>query len=330
MNKIVKNIILFGLTAILLAFSLRNLELAELKEEWANTNYWLLFFTSLIAMLSHLSRAERWKLILTPMGYKVNTKNSFYAVMTGYFINLAIPRGGELSRCVSLKKTDNVPVDKSLGTVVAERIVDLIFMLLLIGVTLVVEFKKLTFILSDLYLNVKKALLSISNTSIIILFLSLFLLVALLFSLYKKGKFDSFFQKGRKFLIGLKEGVLSLLKLEKFGLFMLHSLLIWILYFLMTYYGMKSFPSIKHLGLLPSLTVFVASSIAMTIPVPGGTGTYHKIIPPVLLLYTVAEVDGLNFATIFHLWQTLTIILVGSICFVLANINSKNANSESI
>jgi len=329
MNKTIKNILLFSFTAVLLWFSLKNLELSKLKEAWQETNFFLLTLTSFIAIFSHVIRAERWKLMLTPLGHKVSLKNSFYAVMIGYFVNLAIPRGGELSRCVSLKKSDNVPLEQSLGTVLAERIIDLVFMLLLIGVTLLIEFKKIMTIMYDVYGGLQEKIASISLAFVLIFLFSFIFFLAILFYLYKKGTFDRLFQKVKGFLIGLKEGIFSLFKLRKISLFMLHSIVIWVSYYFMTYYGMKAFPSVAHLGASPALTIFVAGGIAMIIPLPGGTGSYHTIIPTVLLLYAISPTDGASFATIFHLWQTLTIILVGSICLLLGQVKSKSTGLES-
>ena len=110
---------------------------------------------------------------------------------------------------------------------------------------------------------------------------------------------------------------------------MFHSVVIWILYYYMTYLGLMAFPFTSQLSLLAVLTIFVAGGIALTIPLPGGTGSYHTIVPAALLLYSVSSDDGASFATIFHLWQTLTIIVVGSICLILGQIRSKNATSQS-
>ena len=327
MNKIIKNILLFSFTGILLWFSLKDLKLEKLKEAWQDTDILLLTFTSILAILSHVIRAERWKLMLSPIGYKTSVVRNFYAVMIGYFVNLAIPRGGELSRCVSLKETDDVPVQVSLGTVVAERVVDLFFMLLLLGVTLLVEFEKIMLIITDMYRLMGKMIKTIPSYYVYLIIVGVLAICGILFYLYRRGSFDALFSKGKNFLIGIKQGMSSLFKLEKMGLFIIYSVLIWILYYSMTYFGMKAFPSTSHLTILAALTLFAASGIAMTIPLPGGAGSYHTIIPAVLLLYSVSSTDGAYFATIFHLWQTLTIIAIGSICLILGQIKSKNATS---
>ncbi|MFK7899842.1 MAG: lysylphosphatidylglycerol synthase transmembrane domain-containing protein [Cyclobacteriaceae bacterium] len=329
MKKKLKNILLFSFTGALLWVTLSNLPFEKLKSDWEQTNIFYLILSSIVAVISHILRAERWKLLLKPLGYTTDLLTNFYAVMVGYFINLAIPRGGEVSRCISLFGMKKVPVNTSLGTVVAERVVDLSFLLTLFGISFLVEFEKLYTFFSDLLSKKAKESDSTGISSLTIVGVVALVGVIVIYILWKKGKLNAFIAAALDFLKGLKEGILSIFKLEKRVLFIVHSLLIWISYFLMTYLGFLAVPSTENLSLLACLTLFVAGGVAMSLPLPGGAGTYHAIIPAVLVLYGIKFEDGLSFATIFHLWQTLTIILIGSISLLLSQLKTKQHDTTT-
>ena len=327
--KIVKTSALFFVTAFLLWLSLKDLPFVKLKQDWNNTNLFYLSVSSFILIFSHILRAERWKLMLTPLGYQTKLATNFFAVMVGYFINLAIPRGGEVSRCISLYRMDKVPINTSLGSVVAERVIDLMLLFILLGITLLLEFQKLVDFFSSL-LSKKSDLhnTGFNFNTFIFGFIAVVVLttIAILY-LWKTHKLAFIFEKIKAFLGGLKEGMMSIFKLEKRLLFLIHSLLIWFCYILMTYYGYKALPVTQDFRMVAILTVFVAGAVAMSLPLPGGTGTYHAIVPAALLLYGINLTDGLSIVTIFHLWQTLTVIIIGAISFILSQVKTRNATS---
>ncbi len=312
-------------TVFLLWFSLKNIEAPPgqskfdfIRGTWEQADKFLLTLSALVAVLSHLVRAERWRLMLKPIGYPVGLLQSFFSVMVGYFINLVIPRGGELSRCLNLFRLHKVPVETSAGTVVAERLIDVIFLLFFISTSFLVQYDKLTALLSD-FLEKRKAVQAGGGTSYVV-WAGIALLLALLglvFFLIRTGRLNTVGAKLEVIWTNLKKGLLSVFTLEKKGLFLFYSLAIWVLYFLMAWFVMLAFEETRILGLGASLTVFTLGSIAMAMPLPGGTGSYHVLVPAGLnLFYGLALEKALGFTIVFHAWQTFVLIVFGLLSLV--------------
>jgi uncharacterized protein (TIRG00374 family) len=303
------------LTALLLWLSLRGLTLGEgenksdfLWTAWQNSNKGYLGLMALVAILSHLLRAERWRMLLVPSGNKVGLTNSFLSLMIGYLVNLAVPRGGEVSRCYNLYKLEKTPVEVSFGTVVVERMVDVICLLLLIAFSFFAEWQKLKKFIDTLNFSSGEGF-SISPWMIVV-FLGVIVFAAAIFFLRKNKKL-------LKIIEGFKEGLLAIFKMQNKGLFIAYSLGIWLLYFLMSYLVIKAFPETEDLGFSAVLTLFAVGSIAMAAPLPGGAGSYHTLVPLALvMLYNLPQADAVAFVFIFHGWQTILMILMGVLSLI--------------
>ena len=265
-----------------------------------------------IAMASHWVRAIRWKMLLVPVGYKVSSASSFLSVMIGYLVNLAIPRGGEVSRCYNLYKLEKIPPEISFGTVIAERVVDIIFLFTLIGASFIAEWDKLTTFLSSL--GVSADGFSVSPWIIVAAIVVLGGILLLFFRFRKNEKL-------KKILVGFKEGLMAVFQLKNKPLFIFYSLAIWGLYFLMTYAVIKAFPETSTLGFSAVLTLFALCTIAMTVPLPGGAGSYHTIVPlGLVMLYNLPKADAIAFVFVFHAWQTLILIVAGVVSLIVSYI----------
>jgi uncharacterized protein (TIRG00374 family) len=303
------------LTALLLWLSLRGLTLGEgenksdfLWKAWQNSNKGYLGLMALVAILSHLLRAERWRMLLVPTGNKVGLTNSFLSLMIGYLVNLAVPRGGEVSRCYNLYKLEKTPVEVSFGTVVVERMVDVICLLLLIAFSFFAEWQKLKKFIDTLNFSSGEGF-SISPWMVVV-FIGGVIFVAAIFFLRKNKKL-------LKIIEGFKEGLLAIFKMQNKGLFIAYSLGIWLLYFLMSYLVIKAFPETEDLGFSAVLTLFAVGSIAMAAPLPGGAGSYHTLVPLALvMLYNLPQADAVAFVFIFHGWQTILMILMGVLSLI--------------
>lgn len=312
--------IIFLITGLLIWFSLKGLT-GENKGEYllqtwkAADKGWLLLM-ALIAMLSHLLRAERWRMLLEPPGYKGKLNNSFLSLMVGYLVNLAIPRGGEVSRCYNLYKLENTPVEISFGTVVVERIVDLVCLLTLIAVAFFLEWDKLVAFLETLPLGSGE---SKGPTVLIYVGIALIILLSVFIWFVKTNKkLNAFFVRTWH---GFKGGLLSIFKLKNKGLFIFYSLTIWFLYFLMSYTVILAFPETAHLGIEAVFSLFAIGSIAMAVPLPGGTGSYHVLVPQGLVfLYHIPQADAVAFTFIFHGWQTAILIVGGAISLIITSV----------
>ncbi len=236
--------------------------------------------------------------------------------MVGYFVNLAIPRGGEVSRCYNLYKLDGTPADMSFGTVVVERIADLICLVLLIGLCFLVESQKLFSFLTTLPFGIesgKSKLFALESWLIsVVLFVFFFRWL-----LKRNQKFRDMVQRA---WTGFSSGFGTVFKLKNKGLFIFYSLLIWFLYFLTSYTVLQAFSSTSELGVGAVLSLFAIGSIAMAAPLPGGTGSYHVLVPQGLaFLYHVPLADAVAFTFIFHGWQTAIMILGGAISLLITS-----------
>lgn len=321
-------------TGALLWFSLNSIHAKEgqtkfgfILEVWALANKPLMFLSAFVAILSHLIRAERWRLILNPLDFKIKLSHSFMSVMVGYFVNLVIPRGGELSRCYNLYRLNKTPINVSFGTVIVERLVDVVFLLSLITISFFIEIDNLFAFFKSLNIHITLGhFIPKFSTVFFIIIIGTFLILSARFLLIKKKRvFLKFLVKLFEIINGMKEGGKAILKLEKRGLFILYSLLIWVCYYLMSYFVMLAFPDTENLTLLAALTIFVIGGIAMAIPLPGGTGSYHVMVPAGLVfLYAIPQDKAVAFTVIFHGWQTVLIILVGASSLLISQVKAKH------
>jgi uncharacterized protein (TIRG00374 family) len=330
LKTVIQYVIIFAITGLLIWFSLSGLTGENkgdyLLQTWQAANKWWLLLMALIAMISHGLRAERWRMLLVPTGYKTKFSYSFFSLMVGYLVNLVIPRGGEVSRCYNLYKLDKTPVEISFGTVVVERIVDLICLIILIAVSFFVESEKLFAFIDTLPIGEGQS--SSRFTLLIYLAIGLLTLLGILIWVVKKNKkLNAFFVKTWQ---GFKGGLLSVFRLKNKGLFIFYSLVIWSLYFLMSYTVILAFPETEHLGFSAVLSLFAIGSIAMAAPLPGGTGSYHVLVPQGLVfLYNVPQADAIAFTFIFHGWQTAIMIAGGAISLIITTILVKRRARNS-
>lgn len=306
------------LTAALLWLSLRGLNVGDgenkadfIWKAWQQSNKtWLLMMAG-VAFISHIMRAERWRMLLIPTGNRVKLSNSFFSLMIGYLVNLAVPRGGEVSRCYNLYKLEDTPVETSFGTVVVERIVDVLCLLLIIIIAFFAEWNKLMEFLTSLNIGSGDSGFNIPWW----IYAGLAGLIGLIVLAY-------LFRKNEKLLKifhGFKEGLMSVFQLKNKSLFVFYSLGIWFLYFLMSYCVIMAFDTTNSLGISAVLTLFALGAIAMAAPLPGGTGSYHTIVPlGLVMLYHLPKADAIAFVFIFHAWQTLTMIVGGVVSLIIS------------
>lgn len=309
-------LVMIAITCALLWLSLRGLAVGEgenkteiLWQAWKQADTGFLLLMAVVMMISHLLRAERWKMLLKPAGYTVSLKDSFLSVMIGYLVNLAIPRGGEVSRCYNLFKLQSTPVEVSFGTVVVERLVDILCMLFLVALSFFVEWDKLMAFISTLSMP------GGGYTVSPLLLVAIAGVVGLLALAYAFRKNPNL----RKLWHGFREGILAVFRLENKFLFLLYSIVIWLLYFGMSYTVMLAFDQTAALGPRAVLSVFALGAIAMAAPLPGGAGSYHVLLPLGLTsLYNVPNADAVAFVFIFHAWQTFILIVAGLISLIVS------------
>ena len=335
LKLILQYVAILAVTGLLIWFSLRSLTVPgssgsyEEKGEflyrtWQSANKGWLILMAVISVISHIIRAERWRLLMVPSGHNTKLSYSFFSLMVGYLVNLVIPRGGEVSRCYNLYKLDKTPVEISFGTVVVERVVDVICLLILIILSFIVESEKLFGFIQTL--PIAKNQSSKINLALIVLAIGLVLVLLFWWLIRKNKKFSAIVTKTWH---GFREGLLSVFRLKSKGLFIFYSVAIWFLYFLMSYVIILAFPQTEHLGPSAVLSLFAIGAIAMTVPLPGGTGSYHVLVPQGLIfLYNIAPAAAVAFTFIFHGWQTLIMIVGGAFSLIATSFVVKKKSEK--
>ena len=299
------------LGGFLVWYSLSKISIATLISYFKDANYWWISLGLFFGVLSHLSRAYRWKFMLEPMGYKPKFANSTMAVLVAYLVNYAVPRAGEISRAAVMTNYENIPFEKGFGTIVAERIADLIMMLCIIMITLFVQFDFIYELLTKNF-----------NPTKIILLLIGFIFAFYIFTLYIKKAKTGIALKIKTFVLGLAEGVTSIFKMKHKWAFIFHTVFIWLMYVLMFW---ATIPAIKGLEvpLGGVLIGFIAGgfSIAAT---NGGIGLYPVAVAGALALFGVPEEPATAFGWIMWTAQTAMIIIFGGFSFLVLPLYNKN------
>lgn len=277
-----------------------------------------------IALLSHFLRAVRWKMLIDPLGKKVNIWNIYGAVMAGYCINYAVPRAGEIARCGLVKKYEGVPFTKLLGTLIVDRSVDIIVEGFVILLTIALQYSEIMQ-LAEQYHLIEGAIGLLSNPITWIIIVSL---IALPFLFRKAIKNTKIYAKIKEMLSNVVNGLKSVLKLEHKGLFILYSILIFVCYYFMFYLCFFAFDYTENLSMLCGLTAFVMGSLGIIAPVQGGLGAWHVLVIGTLVIYGVFEDQACSFALLVHGSQTLMLISVGILAMLLMfYFNKKKTNA---
>ncbi len=328
-KKILKIGLPLVLSVILVWLLFRNQDVGKILDDIKDADYSWILLSYLLSMVSHAARASRWRQLYLPIGYKPSTFRVLLALMFGYFMNVILPRAGEISRCGLIRRTDKVPFEVSIGTVVAERAFDVLSILVLILVALSINFR----LFSDIYFSALEQVPEgpKGGTSVIawLILLGLAIIIALLFFYWRKVFGVRFVVKFRSVMRNVGKGVMSIRKVENKPLFFFNTLIIWVMYFFMSYVVFFSIPSTSHLGYEVGLAVLVVSGIAMIVPVQGGIGAYHLFISTTLIFFGLTREDGLVYATLMHASQLVLYIVGGGISFIIAVFLSRNSEKRT-
>jgi len=322
-KNILKYLISLAFAGGLLWFTFKqsHLDAGDLWQKISGADFRWVLVSALMTIVAHWSRAERWRILLEPVvSQRTNSLDTTASVLTGYLANLALPRAGEVARCGTLYRLSGVPVNVSFGTVVAERLFDLLMLVLLLGTTFILEFDRLSqFFMEFLGGKLPKGS---SGSGILLVagavLIGLALLSWFLFNRYRDalGR-HPLYQKVSAFAKGLLEGLLSVRKLRRPGAFIFHTLLIWTMYYLMSFCLFFAMPATANLGPLAGLTILVVGSLGMAAPTPGGIGSFHLLVGQVALLYGLTSQDGQVLATFIHGVSTIMIIILGIISLLV-------------
>lgn len=325
LKKLLQFLIFLLVAVLLIALAFRGISFHNIIDQVFKAKLFWVALSFFISAFAHLVRAMRWNLLMEPLGYEPPLQKTFYAVMTGYLANLAFPRLGEVTRCGSLTKAEGIPFNKLLGTVITERIIDVLSLLICLMIVMVIEFNRLGSFLKDNIINPVVHKFNIIGSPLLI-FIAIMILAATVFFVFrylrkKENRFS-------RLVKGVAEGIMSVRSLKSPWLFIFHSAFIWFLYFLSVYVAFFAMSPTKDLGLGAALFLLVAGGVAMSAPVQGGIGAYHLLVSQGLLLYGLTQEAGLAFATLLHSLQMILSVLLGGVSFLLLLSGQSNKKME--
>ncbi len=316
--KTFRSLLFLAFALFLLYLAFRDIDTEGVWNDLRHARYGWLALLLPLGLLSHLFRAWRWKLLIRPLGYDPPLSHTFYAVMSGYLANLALPRLGEVARCGSLTRTDRIPFDKLIGTVITERIVDMLILMLLTLLTFLIKIQFFgAFFRDQIFTPLGKRISSLVEGPHPWVWAALLLFLAATAYLLWYFRHMTLFRRMRDFLRGILQGMHTILRMEHPGLFLLSSLLIWGMYYLTAWLVVYTLPGTSSLTAVDGLFLLVVGSFGMVVPVQGGLGAYHLIVSTALTLYGIPRETGLALATIAHESQTLLILVVGAFSMMM-------------
>lgn len=280
-------------------------QLAEIQSHFKSANYNCIYLSLFVALLGSVSRGYRWKYSLDHMGYKSNFANNFMAVNISYIVNMTIPRSGEITRALILKKYDNIPFNQGFGSIIAERIVDLVLLIFFIMLCFFLQYDVVeAFIIEKIPVQ-KLILLSVVG----------FVAMVVSFLVYKYSKSKIILNvKGK--VAGVKEGLLSLIHMKKKWEYLFHTVFIWFSYVFMFYVATFVIPETSTISFGAVLTSFVVGSIAIAFT-NSGFGSYPFLIAKILLFYSIPETAGSAFGWIIWTSQMVLLVVLGGLSFLL-------------
>ena len=315
-NKInLKNLLPVFIGLFCIYYSFKDISFSEFKEYFTKINYLWVFVGIFLGALSHISRSYRWKFLIEPLGYKLGFINSVLTVFSAYLINYTIPRAGDIARATMISKYENIPFEKAIGTIVAERAVDVISILVIIMIGLIIEFDKISNKLTD-FLE-QSDFSTLLWSSLIVLFI-----VTSLYVIIKRFKF---YKKIKLFLTGLIDGITIIFRMKKRNQFIFHSVFIWIMYVLMFYFTSKAFVGLNQVSFFELMISFTLAALSIMFS-NGGIGIYPLAVEESLGWYGVQSTTGLAFGWVMWLSQTLMVVIFGGLSlFILPFINRSNS-----
>jgi hypothetical protein len=304
--------------------------LDKYKGAFQHLNYFWILVSIFFSVLSQISRAMRWNMLIRPLGYNPKLYNSFLSVLMLYFVNLLLPRAGEVFRCTILSRYEKIPFAKLAGTVFVERLADLITLMLL-AVVIIISQLKVFATFFNTHADIRDNALRIFSTRNLLFALSAIALVMLAFLLfnhyYNRNKHDRgnmFVKKIRLIKQNFLEGIKSIAKLENKWIFVGHTLFIFVMWLFMLYVIFRAYPPTEHLSLETGMITFLMGGLAMLAPVQGGIGPWHFMVYETLFIYGIDKADGKVFALIAHASTNLIYLVLGmAALLIIPLLNSK-------
>ena len=311
-NKInLRNLLPIFIGVFCIYYSFKDISFSEFKEYFTKINYLWVFVGIFLGALSHISRSYRWKFLIEPLGYKLGFINSILTVFSAYLINYTVPRAGDIARGTFISKYENIPFEKAIGTIVAERAVDVLCILIIIMIGLIIEFDKIS----------NKLISFFEKSDFSTVLYSVLIAVIVTATVYFVIKRFKFYKKIKSFLSGLIDGITIIFKMKNRNQFIFHSIFIWLMYVLMFYFTSKAFVDLNQVTFFQLTISFTLAALSIMLS-NGGIGIYPLAVEESLGWYGVQSATGLAFGWVMWLSQTLMVVIFGGLSlFVLPFIN---------
>jgi len=309
---------------------INNKKWQDIKDSLEHARYWLIVPVFAILILSHYTRALRWRLLMESIGYHPDKANTFFAVMIGYLANAGVPRMGEVLKCTVLARYEKIPADKLVGTIILERLIDALTLFIVFGITLLIQ--------PDLYGQITKQIFTspedepVKNISGLLLLLIIFGIIFILIAVWmirKKKNFRDLLTSFRKIASRIWMGLSAIQHLKKRGQFLLLTLLLWSLYLSGGWLGFQALQETQQYGIREAFTVLSAGSIGMIVA-PGGIGGYALFIEGTMMIYGLQQSIATAFGWLLWISQTVIILVVGLLSFILLPWYNKKRNAQQV
>lgn len=310
--------LLIGFVLLWLVF--RKIDITDVATEIRSAKYSWLLLSITLGIISHIARAMRWNILIRSLGYKTDTQTTFYAVMVGYFFNMAFPRLGEVSRCGVLSKKKGIPFNSLFGTVISERVFDTIVLAVIIVAVIFLQFSLLSNFVDKYIVTYFSGIANRDNLVIAIILVALFIILPIiLFRIFfHRIKEMHVYNKVKDFVMGLLAGITTIMKIKQKWSFLGLTLVIWTLYTLMTFTAFFAIEATSSLSFIDAITVMSLGSLGMVAPVPGGVGAYQFIVKAILVeIFLIAAEPAVSYSIILWSAQSLMIIVVGAISYYI-------------
>lgn len=323
LNQWLRILLSLGLGILIIWLTVRKLtddDRSKMLAAWQRADYLILLIAPAIGILSNYFRSERWRMLLTPMGKTPSMGNTFHSVSVMYAANLLFPRLGEVTRCTLLWKVEGIPVERSIGTMVTERLLDVVSMAVVGGLLFLVEHDRMGGLFSKTF-GLKE-----SSDALWLFPLGGIVLVLLGYSLLRAFRHRPMVARIISFLRGMKDGLLSIRKVQNKGLLLLHTVLIWVCYWLMIQTSFYALPETAGLSFTAGWSCMFFGGIAMA-ATQGGVGAYPLALREMLLLFAVSAPVGYALGWMVWSVQTLTVLIGGGISLIWLNISSAKSSA---
>jgi len=321
-----------ALGVLLLYFAFRGVALNQLASTLKKVNFWWIALSLFFAGISFFIRARRWMLLIEPLGHTPSFINTYHSLMVGYLSNYALPRLGEVTRCVTLGKREEIPVDSLIGTVIVERISDLVMLFLILVVLLITWMDKFgSFFREQVFQPLRQKIVEhLGGTGVfwLIVAAAMLLIIMLVYLFRKRLSRFSIILKIKKILRGVLDGLKTFYRMHRKWEYVFYSVLIWFLYILMTWMVVFSLKELSGLTFIDGMFLLVIGGLGMSAPVTAGIGAYHWIVSRgLMIVYGFSQEIGTAYAILAHESNSILTILLGTMSYLILMFSRKRDTS---